>query len=100
MGTNISAQIEELDALVKDFSNRLGTYVGEMNEKTNEIGETIAVLGRFWSGSAYDSFRRKMLVETEKMGEALGRGENLKRELDEIALQFADALASLKESGE
>ena len=100
MSPEIRAQIEELDQIVKGFSTKLGDYVRDMGDQTKGIDEIVAALGKSWSGAAYDSFKKKMAVETEKMGEALKRGDNLKRELDEISSQFADALATLRESGE
>ena len=100
MSSEIRAQIEELDQIVKGFSTKLGNYVRDMGDKTNGINEIVAALGSSWSGAAYDSFKKKMIIETEKMGEALKRGDNLKRELDEISAQFTDALATLRESGE
>ncbi len=100
MSSEIRAQIEELDQIVKGFSTKLGDYVRDMDDQTKGINEIVVALGSSWSGAAYDSFKKKMLTETEKMGEALKRGDNLKRELDDISSQFADALATLRESGE
>ena len=100
MSSEIRAQIEELDQIVNGFSTKLGNYIRDMGDQTNGINEIVAALGSSWSGSAYDSFKKKMYAETQKMSNALNRGENLKKELDEISAQFADALATLKESGE
>ena len=100
MSSEIRAEIEELDVIVKNFSTKLGEYVHKMSYKTDEIINIVASLGESWSGSAYDTFKKKMYAETEKMSDALQCGENLKKELDKISAQFADALATLKESGE
>ena len=100
MSSEIRAQIEELDQIVKGFSGKLGAYVRSMNDGTNRINDIVYNLGSSWSGSLYETFKKKMFTETEKMNDALKRGDNLKRELDEISAQFADALATLRESGE
>ena len=100
MSSEIRAQIEELDEIVKGFSEKLGAYIRSMNDRTDQINDIVYNLGSSWSGSLCDTFKKKMLSETSKMDDALKRGDNLKRELDDISAQFADALATLRESGE
>lgn len=100
MSSEIRAQIEEIDEIVKGFSEKLGAYIRSMNDRTDQINDIVYNLGSSWSGSLYDTFKKKMLAETSKMDDALKRGDNLKRELDDISAQFADALATLRESGE
>ena len=100
MSSEIRAQIEELDEIVKGFSEKLGAYIRSMNDRTDQINDIVYNLASSWSGSLYDTFKKKMLAETSKMDDALKRGDNLKRELDDISAQFADALATLRESGE
>lgn len=100
MASEIRAQIEELDEIVKGFSNELGNYVDSMQRGTDGLNGVIAALAGTWQGSLYENFKRKMYAETSKMNEAMARGINLRRELDDISAQFADALATLKESGD
>lgn len=100
MSSEIRAQMEELDEIVSSFSSKLGEYVRMMGGKTNEVSQIVASLRSSWSGPSYEAFQRKMSAETEKMDDALRRGEELKKELDLISKQFADALATLRASGE
>lgn len=96
----LSAKIEAANTIVSEFGKNLDDYNTEMDAYINQLYSMINSLGNYWKGDLYESFKRKMCNELNKLQSCIQRGKNLKTELDQYNRQFTAALEKLRQSGE
>lgn len=99
MASELETKIEAIDGVVKTFSDALKEFVKTTNENVRTVQTNVTALGECWTGSLYDSFKRKMDAQTASITGSVKRGEELQKKLDEISAEFAAALKLLRESG-
>ena len=95
----IIAEFEELDRIVKDFADGIGSFLDRMNDNSAEINTAMSVLFSSWTGTLADDFKRNIEKQLAVIASSTQRAESLREQLNATSLEMAQALATLRDGG-
>jgi len=95
----IIAEYEELDQIVKNFADGIGTFLDKMNTNSHDISNAMGTLFSAWTGSAAESFKSNMEKHIAVIQNSTERASVLQERLKAVSVKMAQALSALREGG-
>lgn len=95
MASELYSTSENLEKVIRDFSNKLQTYIDNMETELKALKQAMSILGSGWTDSNSSAFASTMQQKMSEIAAILKRSQELKTYLDERALEYRELMELL-----